>query len=168
VRGTISRQRPVDRTIAAGTPPSSVPIARAPVVGIAPTDADVDKACAVSQRITPAAGVRVVHNVKAPGKRARIVINRPNPRTIDVACAVHHSSIVSVRADVAGCVTHVNNRRSSAINLNIAHVVNRAARWNRFYGIRNTVGDDPRAFRARSNEPYSVVANVILAGDLEH
>src|SRR6202034_2959571 len=168
MRRTISRQRPVDRTIPAGTPPSSVPIAGAPVIGITPTDADVDKASAVPQCVSPTTGVRVVYNVKAPSKRARVVINRPDPRTINVTCPVHYSSVISVRADIAGRVAYIKDCRSGAVNLNIAHVVNRTTRRNRLYGIGDAVGDDPGPFRPRPNEPYGIVANVVLAADLEY
>jgi hypothetical protein len=168
VRRTISWQRPVDRAISAGAPPPPIPIAGTPIIGITPTDADVDKACTVTQRIAPTARVRVVDHMKTPSKRTWIVINGSDPGTINVARSVYDGAIVSVSADVARRVAHVNDRGSGAVDLNVAHIVNRTARRNRFDRIGDAVSDDPRPFGARSNEPYGIVANVVLATDLEN
>src|SRR5579863_4885619 len=165
MRRAVARTRPVHGTVTSRSPPASVPVTRAAIISISPADADVDEAGAVSQRVAPTSRIRVVNNAESPGERTWIVINRPNPLTIHIARSVNHSSIISVGANVAGRVSHVNDLGSCAVNLNVAHVIHRTARRNCFHGIRHAVGHNPRPLRPRSDEPYGVVAHVILAAD---
>src|ERR1700721_56825 len=116
MRRTVTGTRPIHGTITSRPPPAPVPVTRPAIVSVAPANAHVDEAGAISQCVAPTAGIRIVNNAKSPGERTWIVINRPYPRTIHVARSVNYSPIISVGADVARRVSHVNDVGSCAEN----------------------------------------------------
>src|SRR5437667_8665024 len=123
---------------------------------------------AVAVAEAPAAQPRVVAWVESPGAWTRIEMATTTPRVVPVAGSIHDRAVVRIASEVAGQVAHIDVIRRHVVDVDVSHVVDRAARRNIIHSDRPRLAHPPWAIGAVGDVPHALIACVVAIIGEDH